>query len=89
MLENLIGFLHVAPLAVIAAVSVFARSKSLNQGLVNAIILVLTSIGILAGAVDHDHHAYIVDPCFGYVLALLFVAVKSAAKSNFKVTSAK
>lgn len=89
MIDNLLAFLHVAPLAVIVAVSFFARSKSANQGLINAVILVLTSIGIIAGSVDHHHHTYIVDPCFGYVIALLFVAVKSASKAGLKANSAK
>jgi hypothetical protein len=82
MLEQLINFAHVAPLMAILLLVAAPKVRELFFGAKieanksNSLVLILASVGILAGAVDHNHVEYVIDPCFGYALALVHVAFK-------------
>ena len=88
MLENFLSIAHIVPLAIIATSVVFnlvAPSRISKHGF-NALLLLLSSIGICAGSFTHDHHTTILlDPCFGYAATLLFVAVRIMVDASSKV----
>lgn len=82
---EIMELLHVGPLALILALLAFAQGykifvkKSINFNLLLPIILVLCSIGIVTG--NYVHHGRILtflDPCFGYAVTLIGVAVNFA-----------
>lgn len=77
-MEQIINFLHLAPLAAILIMLVAPKFASLlvSKEKINAATLILASVGILSGAIDHHHHEYLIDPCFGYVASLIVVAIK-------------
>jgi len=89
------NFLHLAPLALIMFIIVAPKVFNLLMGknyegkLNHTLILVLSSIGILAGTYDHHHVCYLIDPCFGYAAALVYVAFKVAVLRPVKETVSK
>ncbi|KIE05119.1 hypothetical protein NF27_EY02150 [Candidatus Jidaibacter acanthamoeba] len=94
MFETIINFLHVAPLAAILALAVAPKlasllGKNLENAKINTAMLVLSSIGILAGAFEHHHGIQLLDPCFGYAATLAFVAFKISQKKAVKVSVTK
>ncbi len=77
MLDSIINFLHIAPLAGIAVlIGASSLSKKISASLISALILALSAVGLMSGSVAHHHHEHMLDPCFGYVAAILFVALK-------------
>lgn len=76
--------LHTIPLFLVIATLSFAffygkfTSKSVSTNLVCSVLLVLCSVGIIAGSHVHGHcHSFgWLDPCFGYAATLIGVAAK-------------
>ncbi len=84
-MENVIEFLHVAPLFVIGLL-LFAPKvlhillqKKIVIPSINSIVLVLSSIGIAAGTNAHHAFEHLIDPCFGYSAILIVMALKISA----------
>lgn len=88
MIETLLNVMHVAPLAIIALVilaDVITKGAFFKKELYNAALLILSSIGIASGSFVHTHHSvFLIDPCFAYSAALIFVAVKLISSSVVK-----
>lgn len=91
MSESLMQVLHVAPLALIALTLVSSWSyklmtkKSWDDGMVRAALLVLCSVGIIAGHnVHHGELLHFFDPCFGYAATLMGIAFKSTQQVKSK-----
>lgn len=88
----LVELLHIVPLLLIAGVlglpklyNVIAK-KNISIVNINSILLFLCSIGIAAGANAHHMHnlLYIIDPCFGYAVTIIGVAIKIAFNNRVK-----
>ncbi len=78
--------LHFLPLALIALSALSLKGKS--SGLFSLMVLVLSTIGLIAGNHSHvEHGAFfgMADPCFGYMLAIAVSAFTSlkALKNKF------
>jgi len=87
MLTTFFNFMHLAPLALIA-ILVFApklKYSLIPQKFFNAAMLILASIGIIAGAFDHHHIEYLIDPCIGYAATLLYVAFRTTQTQAEKI----
>ncbi len=94
MFETIINFLHVAPLFAIIGLAVAPKlsaffAKKLESTKLNITMLVLASIGILAGAFEHHHGIQLLDPCFGYAATLIFVAYKISQNKAVKISVTK
>lgn len=95
MTETFIQFLHIVPLAMIImlsgttiAINHFA-AKKINTTFLIPTVLILCSIGILAGnKLHHGELLNIIDPCFGYAATLIAVASKLvSSKANDSIKS--
>lgn len=88
MMETLLNMMHVGPLVVIAIavlVNIITSGNVFKPELYNATLLVLSSIGIAAGAYAHDHNSvFLIDPCLAYSAALIFVAARLIVGSLVK-----
>jgi hypothetical protein len=92
MIEQIFNFLHVAPLAVIAFIIAKQVFTGASKSVFNAndtLMLVLSSVGILAGTYDHHHAHFAVDPCVGYSIVLGYVAFRSIRKKVLQSISNK
>lgn len=73
--------LHFLPLALIALSALSLKGKF--SGLFSVMVLVLSATGLIAGHHAHTEHGAffgMVDPCFGYIVAMVvsgFSALKS------------
>ena len=88
MLANLLQFLHIAPLAVIALALVSflmlrARGTAMQTDSLLGILVTSCAVGILSGsALHHDAVIHMFDPCIGYSFSLLGVAVAMFKRKN-------
>ncbi|CAL7959264.1 conserved membrane hypothetical protein [Alphaproteobacteria bacterium] len=78
-----IKFIHVVPLFLIAlSLSIpYVYRKVTKQDIAIAwltpVVLLLCAVGITAGTNSHHGVRYLVDPCFGYAAALIYIALRS------------
>ena len=82
--------LHFLPLALIAVAFIVARSKIAPRAL-SIVVAGLSVVGLSAGAhvhTVHAEHVSLIDPCYGYVVALT-VAIYTIAKSSLAVKAIK
>jgi hypothetical protein len=79
--------LHFLPLALIVVSMVSLRGKS---GVLSIVVAALSVVGLLAGNHSHAEHAAffgIVDPCFGYMVAIALSAVSGVKSLLAKVNA--
>ncbi|MDF3047833.1 MAG: hypothetical protein K0R73_951 [Candidatus Midichloriaceae bacterium] len=79
--------LHFLPLALIVASMVSLRGKS---GVLALAVTALSVVGLIAGNHSHaEHGAFfgMVDPCFGYLVAIALSAVSGARSLLAKVNA--
>ena len=87
MSEMLMEILHLAPLALIAlavlgsGIYKAVAKKSVDSGMLHTALLVLCSVGIVAGNfVHHGELLHLLDPCYGYAATLMGIAFSKSAK---------
>lgn len=83
-MHNIIEALHIAPLLVMVAIfsvqfawKLFKKQILIIQQL-DPILLILSAIGIAAGANAHGHELAhsLFDPCFGYAAVLMCISAR-------------
>jgi hypothetical protein len=70
--------LHFLPSALIVLSAVSLKGKL--GGLFSVMVLVLSGVGLVSGYHSHSEHGAffgIVDPCFGYVVAIVLSSIAS------------